>query len=276
MTGIMHAYSLFFHPVLSDKPIGKRIAGLIPVLHLTLFRLFLLIALPCVVLLIQTPVIPHTSSLSLLITTTLAFIAYSAVYIQSWFLSLAAEGTISLDDGTRLWNLPYQLKGVLWLAQHAIFGETRMTAFLTTGADCDLSRPHTPQSFRARLSRALFADGGWIHIAYGITLTYLLTCASAPAVTAYPLIAGIAFPPFTKILYDCWWNSLMPLLYCLSPDPNDTPRESLLKRDPKTGAVAPSLEAVTPPTPPFWGAAGTTALMWGFFAAVPVWVVWGW
>jgi len=45
MTGIIHAYSLFAHPILTCKPFGKRVAGLIPVLHMTAFRLLLVMAL---------------------------------------------------------------------------------------------------------------------------------------------------------------------------------------------------------------------------------------
>ena len=58
MTGIIHAYSLFSHPILADKPVGKRIAGLIPVLHMTLFRMFLVACLPAVVLLSRSSVVP--------------------------------------------------------------------------------------------------------------------------------------------------------------------------------------------------------------------------
>lgn len=277
MTGIMHAYSLFGHPVLADKPVGKRITGLIPVLHLTIFRLFLIISLPTILWLARSPVVPDSSSNNLTITMALAFVAYSSLYIMSWMLSDAAEGTISLDDGTRLWNLPYQLKGLLWLAHHTLFGESKMKSFLTTGADCAATRKLAASGFFGRLTRTVFYDGAWMHMVYFASLSYMLyltisgTMALGSSQYAW-LATSIAFPPFTKIILDCIYNASTPVIYCLSPDPNKVTRESLLERDEKTGVARPLLSAITPPKPAFWGTMGITGITWLYFAVAPLWI----
>lgn len=264
---------VFTHPVMSDKPVSKRVAGLVPVLHLTIFRLFLIVSLPTIVLLSRSSaVIPNNSSGNLLVTLILAFFAHSTVYGLYWMLSEAAEGNIGLDDGTRLWNLPYQLKGILWLAQHAIFGETKMKSFLTTGADCDISRKLASHGFLARLIRTVVFDGAWMHMTYLAALSYVLFLTISETSNMKWLVASIAYPPFTKIIIDCLYNSVTPIIYCLSPDPNLITRDARLERDEKTGVARPLLPSITPPKAAFWGSFGITGAMWLYFAVAPAWV----
>lgn len=273
MTGIMHAYTLFTHPVMSDKPMGKKVAGLIPVLHMTVFRLFLIVSLPTILALSRSSsVVPSNNTGSFIVTLLLAFIAHSTIYVQAWFLSDAAEGTLSLDDGTRLWNLPYQLKGILWLAQHAIFGETKMKTFLTTGADCEVSRKLASHGFLARLIRTVFFDGAWMHMTYLAALSYGLYLTISETSNLKWLVASIAYPPFAKIIFDCLYNSVTPVIYCLSPDPNLITRESRLEREEKTGVAKPLDWAITPPKAAFWGTFGLSGATWLYFAFAPAWV----
>ncbi|CAK3941915.1 glycosyl transferas [Lecanosticta acicola] len=272
MTGIIHAYSLFTHPILTCKPLGARVSGLIPVLHMTIFRLFLVLALPSILLLARTAVIPTANYTDFRITLALASVAYSSSYIMSWFLSAAANGNISLDDGTRLWNLPYQLKGVMWLVHHAIFGESKMPRFLTTGADCAASKKTASTSVIGRLWRTVIYDGGWMHMTYFFLLTAVISLTLRDATSTKWLLASIAFPPFTKILLDCLYNSITPIIYVLSPDPNLKTREDFLERDEKTGVARPSMAAITPPKPAFFGTLGLTGWLWAYFAVAPLWL----
>ncbi|KAK4501022.1 hypothetical protein PRZ48_006828 [Zasmidium cellare] len=273
MTGIIHAYSLFTHPILSNKTLGQRIGGLIPVLHLTIFRLLLMISLPTILLLARSPVVPTYSSIDLPVSLFLALIAYSSNYIMSWMLSSAAEGTIALDDGIRLWNLPYQLKGILWLVKHSIFGETKMAKFKTTGADCAATKAKASTTFFGRLFRTVVYDGAWMHLVYFSLLSTVLFWTLSQTTSPRWLLASVAFPPFTKILMDCFYNSLVPVIYCLSPDPNKKTREDFLDRDEKTGVAKPMLSCITPPKPAFWGTFGITGLMWLYFGAATLWSV---
>ncbi|KAK4621318.1 hypothetical protein CLAFUW4_07137 [Fulvia fulva] len=273
MTGIIHAYSLFTHAIIADKPVGARVAGLIPVLHMTIFRLFLMISLPTIVLLANTTVVPNYS-IDLPISMFLALVAYSSSYMLSWSLAEAAEGTIGLDDGTRLWNLPYQLKGIMWLVHHSVFGESKMPKFLTTGAESAASRAKANSSLIGRLYHTIVYDGAWMHLTYFSCLTVTLYWTITKALSTQPashqwLAASIAFPPFTKILLDCLYNSVTPVIYVLSPDPNKKTREDFLERDEKTNVAKPLLEAITPPKPAFFGTFGVTGLMWLYFGLAP-------
>lgn len=272
MTGIIHAYSLFAHPILADKPFGARVSGLIPVLHMTIFRLFLVFSLPAILILGRTQVIP-TGGSNLSITLILAVVAYSSTYLMSWYFSAACNGIISLDDGTRLWNLPYQFKGLMWLAHHAVFGESKMPNFLTTGADCAASKKNASRNFFGRLFYTVVYDGAWMHLTYFFSLAAVVYFTLAEATSTKWLLASIAFPPFTKILLDCFYNSVTPIIYLLSPDPNLKTREDFLDRDEKTGIAKPKMSAVTPPQPAFFGTLGITGFLWAYFAVAPLWLI---
>jgi cellulose synthase/poly-beta-1,6-N-acetylglucosamine synthase-like glycosyltransferase len=275
MSGIIHGYSLFAHPIISDKPFGTKLSSIIPILHMTLLRFWMMISLPMIVAFSRCQVVPSNGN-SLLISLILSFIAYSSAYLLNWTLSIAANDTISLDDGVRLWNLPYQLKGVLWLVKHQIFGETKMAAFKTTGADVAHTRKLASKTFIGRLWRTVTGDGGWMHLTFFVILAYVVSLTlneALPLQTSsyYALLTSIAYPPFAKIILDCFYNAFVPIQYVLSPDPNARTREDFLTRDVKTGIARPKKDCITPPTPAFWGTAGITGLTWLYFGLAPAW-----
>lgn len=277
MTGIIHGYSLFAHPVMKDKPMGAKISGVIPILHMTLLRFWQMLSLPAILALARGGDVVPSSGNSLFISLALGCVAYSSNYIFNWMLSIASNDTVSLDDGVRLWNLPYQLKGVLWLIKHQIFGETKMAAFKTTGADVAHTRSLASKTAFGKAWRVIFGDGGWMHLTYfallaGVVYLNLSTALPLQTRSAYTLLASIAYPPFTKIILDCFYNAFVPIQYLLSPDPNRNTREDFLVRDAKTGLARPKKEAITPPTPAFWGTAGVTGFMWLYLILAPLWV----
>ena len=277
MTGIIHAYTLLTHPIMAGKSFGVRFQGVFPILHLTLLRLFMMLSLPTILLLASNSAVPDCGGNELTVVTLLAFLAYSSTYLLSWILSEAANGTVSLDDGQRMWHLPYQLRGLLWLAKHAIFGDTALPRFTTTGADTAATRLKRQNGRAARLYQTVVRDGAWMHLIYFAALSTVLyrTLSShlpLDRTSVRFLATSIAFPPFTKILLECLYQALIPIQYVLSPDPNDVPRESLLERDEKTGVARPTQESITPPQPPFWGNAGSTGWMWLYFGLVPTYI----
>jgi len=242
---------------------------------MTLLRFWMMISLPMIVAFSRCQVVPSNGN-SLLISLVLSFIAYSSAYLLNWTLSIAANDTISLDDGVRLWNLPYQLKGVLWLVKHQIFGETKMAAFKTTGADVAHTRKLASKTFIGRLWRTVTGDGGWMHLTFFVILAYVVSLTlneALPLQTSsyYALLTSIAYPPFAKIILDCFYNAFVPIQYVLSPDPNARTREDFLTRDVKTGIARPKKDCITPPTPAFWGTAGITGLTWLYFGLAPAW-----
>jgi len=274
MSGIIHGYSLFAHPILSTKPLGAKVSSIIPILHMTLLRFWLMLALPAVLFLMRGEVVPSAGS-SLMISLVLGAIAHSTNYIQNWYLSIAANDTISLDDGTRLWNLPYQLKGVLFLLKHKIFGENKMKSFKTTGAEVAEARLNASKTFIGRFLRIVMFDSAWYHMTYFSMLVYVMyqainTSLPLSNTSALALLSSVAYPPFAKIILDCFFNSLVPVQYMLSPDPNLKTREDFLTRDTKTGITRPKIEAITPPTPAFWGVAGITGFTWLYFGLAPL------
>jgi len=276
MSGIIHAYSLFSHPIMSGKPLGTKIGGVFPILHLTVLRLFMMLSLPTILLLARSQVVPNVGSNELALTMVLAAAAYSSSYVLSWYLSIAANGTVSLDDGQRLWHLPYQFKGLWWLVQHSLFGEAHMPKFVTTGADALLTKKFASSGALGRFLHIVVKDGAWMHLTYFTLLVLslwqtaqhgLVLRSTSPSAA---LAASVFYPPFTKILAECLYQALIPIQYLMQPNPDLLVRETLLNRDAKTGVATPKKDAITPPTPPFWGTLGYSGFMWAWFGAAPV------
>lgn len=276
MAGMIHIFSLIAHPVLASKPLSRRVGGLLPILHWTLFRLFLAISLPAIVFLIRHPIIPNEDSSNITLTLLLAFIAQSATYAQIWLLSIAADDMIPLNEGHRLWLLPYQVRGACWLVYHAIVGETRMKQFRTTGANGAAREKRADLSLTSRLIEMIFHHGAWVHLLYAMCLiaavySTVVESSMTPGGTFGKLLVSIAYPSFARVLIDCLQEAIEPVVHLLCGNSDITKRDELLERNKKTGVARPSLASVTHPKARFWGPFGTTAYMWLYFALVPLW-----